>query len=294
MKKIITFIMSLVGLLFISSCGNEETYSLKDISKSEVSNISTIMASTSAFQSASWPLSDTSYSYLDTKYIKTDFNIEEEFMKYPPKEDQDDAYIMHVDFNDSATHIFYISHKTNYMYYKGIEYTYRSLDIVPKELIDIINDKPKINTFDATIIVDYGFHREDHVSFLLGGATIPGIVYEKYSLPIVAYDSVHVTYIGEWLTQTTYPETIITGNSTVLNVSVKHKDFIEVKVFKNSGEMEVEPLDSNIIVNTLNTHYSINSDGTFDDINNFTEETNLYAIYDNGTIHALYSYNPYE
>ena len=164
MKKIITFIMSLVGLLFISSCGNEETYSLKDISKSEVSNISTIMASTSAFQSASWPLSDTSYSYLDTKYIKTDFNIEEEFMKYPPKEDQDDAYIMRVDFNDSATHIFYISHKTNYMYYKGIEFTYRSLDIVPKELIDIINDKPKINTFDATIISCPRFLRALHNS----------------------------------------------------------------------------------------------------------------------------------
>ena len=94
MKKTI---LLAVLLLPLTGCNNGETYSLKEASGFEISNIESIIVSVSVYQSAAWAISEDAISYLEIKYIKTDFNIDEEFMAWPPSTAKDDAYVLHIE-----------------------------------------------------------------------------------------------------------------------------------------------------------------------------------------------------
>jgi len=148
MKKMILLAISLLSL---TGCNNIETYSLKESGGFDISNIKSITASSSVYQSSAWAINEDVLSYLDTKYIKTDFDVEREFMSWPPNTAKDDAYVLHIETdivysldiyppitsNYYAT--FYISHSSRYMYFLGLDSYYRSLSKMPERFILLIN-----------------------------------------------------------------------------------------------------------------------------------------------------------
>ena len=144
MKKILVFGFILLLICTLVSCTNNKTYSLKEAGGFEISNISGVSASESVYQSSAWPISIDAYQYLDCKYIKVDFNIQEEYLSsWPSSEEKDDAYCLYVDVENVDTYIefgpiFYISHNTGYMYFDGIDGTYRSKNPVPNNFIEMI------------------------------------------------------------------------------------------------------------------------------------------------------------
>lgn len=127
----------------MTSCSSTKTYSFEEASGFEVTSLNSIVASESVYQSLAWPISDEVYEYLDLKFVKANFDINAEFLStWLPSELKDDAYVLHtyIEGLDSGIN-FYISHNTRYMYFNGIDGTYRSENKMPEEFIDIIKKR---------------------------------------------------------------------------------------------------------------------------------------------------------
>lgn len=151
MKKLSILSLAFLGIVSMTSCSNSGVYSLKEASGFDLSNISSVQVSESVYQSFTWNLIDDAYQYLDCDYIKVDFDINKEFLSsWPSSELKDNANVLHVNIKDIELYkdygiTFFISHNTNYMYFDGIEATYRSSDKVPSKFIELINDKSTYN-----------------------------------------------------------------------------------------------------------------------------------------------------
>ena len=165
MKKIITLALTFLGIITITSCSNIETYSLKEAGGFEISNIAQIKASSSVYQSFAWRVSEEAYKYFDCQYIKVDFDIDNEFLSSGTvSELKDDAYVLHADIKDVDIYAefgptFFISHSTKYMYFDGVDGTYRSKDKMPSAFIGLINSKlvPPTGQFKLTIIDEHDY-----------------------------------------------------------------------------------------------------------------------------------------
>ena len=165
MKKIITLALTFLGIITITSCSNIETYSLKEAGGFEISNIAQIQASSSVYQSFAWHVSEETYQYFDCEYIKVDFDINNEFLSSGTvSELKDDAYVLHADIKDVDIYAdfgptFFISHSTKYMYFDGVDGTYRSKYKMPLSFIRLINSKfiPPTGLFKLTIIDEHDY-----------------------------------------------------------------------------------------------------------------------------------------
>ena len=165
MKKLITLALTFLGIITITSCSNIETYSLKEAGGFEISNIAQIQASSSVYQSFAWHVSEETYQYFDCEYIKVDFDINNEFLSSGTvSELKDDAYVLHADIKDVDIYVdfgptFFISHSTKYMYFDGVDGTYRSKYKMPLSFIRLINSKfiPPTGLFKLTIIDEHDY-----------------------------------------------------------------------------------------------------------------------------------------
>ena len=165
MKKLITLVLTFLGIITITSCSNIETYSLKEAGGFEISNIAQIKASSSVYQSFAWRVSEETYKYFDCQYIKVDFDIDNEFLSSGTvSELKDDAYVLHADIKDVDIYAdfgptFFISHSTKYMYFDGVDGTYRSKYKMPLSFIRLINSEfiPPTGQFKLTIIDEHDY-----------------------------------------------------------------------------------------------------------------------------------------
>ena len=194
MKKLITLALTFLGIITITSCSNIETYSLKEAGGFEISNIAQIKASSSVYQSFAWRVSEETYQYFDCQYIKVDFDINNEFLSSDTvSELKDDAYVLHADIKDVDIYAdfgptFFISHSTKYMYFDGVDGTYRSKYKMPLSFIRLINSKfiPPTGLFKLTIIDehDYIYDKQEQLYFT------PFTEIKLHSYPIMDADLV--------------------------------------------------------------------------------------------------------
>ena len=194
MKKLITLALTFLGIITITSCSNIETYSLKEAGGFEISNIAQIKASSSVYQSFAWRVSEETYQYFDCQYIKVDFDINNEFLSSDTvSELKDDAYVLHADIKDVDIYAdfgptFFISHSTKYMYFDGVDGTYRSKYKMPLSFIRLINSKfiPPTGLFKLTIIDenDYIYDKPEQQYFT------PFTEIKLHSYPIMDADLV--------------------------------------------------------------------------------------------------------
>lgn len=73
----------LLALLFLLTSCNQQTYSSKEVTGFEVSNITQMQVSSNVYQSLAWIVDEKYYSYLDCSYILVSFDINEQFMGCP-------------------------------------------------------------------------------------------------------------------------------------------------------------------------------------------------------------------
>ena len=132
----------LLVLLFLLTSCNQQTYSFKEVTGFEVSNITQMQVSSSVYQSLAWIVDEKYYSYLDCSYILVSFDIDEQFMGWPPKESKDDAIVIHLErlhpsYKKYYAPLFYISHKNHYMYVQSNEEgkCFRSKYVMPNSFI---------------------------------------------------------------------------------------------------------------------------------------------------------------
>ena len=128
----------------MASCSAEKTYSLEEAAGFATSEISSIQASGSVYQSLAWLLPKEVYPYLDCRFIQVDFDINAAyFSTWPPSELKDDAYVLRVgtpalEASGQGGMLFIVSHSTKHMYFDGLTGTYRSKDAMPSEFVDFI------------------------------------------------------------------------------------------------------------------------------------------------------------
>ena len=126
-------------LLFVSSCSVSETYTLKEAGGFELEEVVNAKVSRSVYQSLAWDVDIETYSVLDCLYTKTDFDIDQTFLNNSnARSVKEDAYTLHVTLKSNDGLVFYISHSDRYIYFNGIESTYKSKD---KVSYNFINDK---------------------------------------------------------------------------------------------------------------------------------------------------------
>ena len=71
--KMMSFLLVLLFLL--TSC-NQQTYSFKEVTGFEVSNITQMQVSSSLHQSLAWIVDEKYHSYLDCNYVLVNFDID--------------------------------------------------------------------------------------------------------------------------------------------------------------------------------------------------------------------------
>ncbi len=89
---------------------------------------------------------------MNCPYIEADFDINATyFYPWPPSELKDDAYVLHVEAlsleksgQDRVT--FVIGHNTSYMYFDGLNGTYRSKDAISSKFINLIKTSNSTET----------------------------------------------------------------------------------------------------------------------------------------------------
>ena len=154
MRRFETLTFALMSVAVMVSCSTSDACSLKDASGFEVSEITSVQASESVYQSLTWNVPKEAYAYLDCPYVKVDFDINATyFSSWPPSELEDDAYVLHVETETLETNgkggmTFVISRNTKYMYFDGLDATYRSKDAMPSKFIDLIkaDNVPEVST----------------------------------------------------------------------------------------------------------------------------------------------------
>ena len=132
----------LLILLFLLTSCNQQIYSLKEVAGLEVPSITRMQVSSSVYQSLAWTVDEQYYSYLDCSYVLVNFDIDEQFMGWPPKESKDDAIVIHLErqhpsYKKYYAPLFYISHKSHYMYTYSSEEgkCFRSKYVMPNSFI---------------------------------------------------------------------------------------------------------------------------------------------------------------
>jgi hypothetical protein len=142
MKKILIAVF--LALSFLSGCSNNvETFSFMEATGVEVSNILDITVSPGVAYSIAWPYYG-DYSFLNTQYVKEEFNIYDEFFD-SQNQDGDDAICLHVTTDilletyptQNYTFNLYISKSSHYLYY-GIDgdFSFRSLNKISESTIN--------------------------------------------------------------------------------------------------------------------------------------------------------------
>lgn len=117
----------LLALLFLLTSCNQQIYSLKEVTGFEASDIAQMQVSSSVYQSFAWVVDKKYHSYLDCAYILVNFDIDEQFMGWPSNQQKDDAICIHIvaenvhPYDMTYSALFYISHKTHYMYIRSSE-----------------------------------------------------------------------------------------------------------------------------------------------------------------------------
>ena len=133
----------LLVLLFLLTSCNQQTYSFKEVTGFEVSNITQMQVSSSVYQSLAWIVDEKYHSYLDCSYVLVNFDIDEQFMGWPPSESKDDAICIRISAENFHPYdmwysgLFYISHKSHYMYTYSNEEgkSFRSKYVMPNSFI---------------------------------------------------------------------------------------------------------------------------------------------------------------
>ena len=133
----------LLVLLFLLTSCNQQTYSFKEVTGFEVSNITQIQVSSSVYQSLAWIVDEKYHSYLDCSYVLVNFDIDEQFMGWSPSESKDDAICIRISAENFHPYdmwysgLFYISHKSHYMYTYSSEEgkSFRSKYVMPNSFI---------------------------------------------------------------------------------------------------------------------------------------------------------------
>lgn len=161
----------------------------------------------------------------------------------------------------------------------------------------VIEDATKgIKTWQFFTNYDYGFHIENKVTLLLGGALFffNGSDY-GIKQRVNAGDIFTLYYEGELLIQETYPSTVDTRNMTILDIRRAKAHIVAGNILKNSDSNQYEFI-SEILPPLSLTPNVVEEEGLFSEVTNYYEKK-VYATYSNTltitpTISALYSFLP--
>lgn len=295
LKKIKTFVLSILMLLGLTSCIPKYTiYSFENITNQRISDIDKVKVNYGPMMSVTvdlvnykkildieYRLSDLSYN--DTLKIKEDyrFHIWIEF---------NSKYINNIDF--------YVYQ--NKLYYFSETYLYESFKTVNSGDFYLSSTLEEVLTLNLFVMYDYGIHTSDKITTLLDGNLI-WFDLDKYKIDnLIAGDELIIKYSGEYVVYETYPGVVDTKKIHIQSIEVNEAEIAEfiVTATPGSGEIDLVPVEAkynNFIL--LNDEGNVVSkDGSFKKYSELPVGTKVYGSLPKTTnsirVDGLYDYYP--
>ena len=309
-KRIKTLILSTFILFNLASCSlitSNTTYTFKDITNHEISDINQVLINNGYMTSSQFLFEGDYEKILDVDYILSNVkyndakNIKENY-----------RYWLNVNFtsNNGDTNFYAFENK---LYYFSDDSLYESKNVI--NYIDFKNNDKNINsnnnssskeelqTINTLVMVDYGVHVNGKVTVLLGIGSIWFNPKDYGINSLVAGDELIIKYTGELEILEVYPARVNAEKIHIESIEVIKADIIELEVMNNNEEVTLVSKDSKYnnytLANKIREGYVISKDLTFKKYNELELGTIVYGSLLKTTggsirIEALYDYNPRE
>jgi hypothetical protein len=276
---------SLVG------CG-EQTYSFKQITNNEISNIQKVYINNGPLISYIFPFDGDYTKILDTSYIVSKLNDSEASNIV-----NNYSYRLFIDVTDNNQIDydldFYIYN--NKIYFFNDTSLYESTSSVNYD--DFTNDNTeKVKCISGYLNYDYGSYIHDQATMLIDNNIIWFNFEDALKYP-VAGDELLIYYTGEYVVNEVYPGIVDQSKLTIKSIDVIEADIAQFKVTKVNDELTLVPVDSKYSqYHLLQEGYVISADNSFKSYKEYEEGTILYGSLPKSTgsirVDALYDYNP--
>ena len=308
-KRIKTLILSTFILFNLASCSlitSNTTYTFKDITNHEISDINQVLINNGYMTSSQFLFEGDYEQILDIDYILSD-------MKYNDvkKIRENYKYWLDVNFISNNDNVDFYAYK-NKLYYFSNDSLYESKNAI--NYIDFKNDDKNINsnnnssskeelqTINTIVMIDYGVHIDGKVTTLINGNLIWFNLNDYGIDKLVAGDELVIKYTGEYEVQETYPGSVNSKKIDIKSVELIKAEIAEFKLLIKPGtnELELKPVDSkyNNFALLNSEGYVISQDQSFKKYTEYPYDTTIWATLPRTTgsirVDGLYDYNPRE
>ena len=308
-KRIKTLILSTFILFNLVSCSlitSNTTYTFKDITNHEISDINQVLINNGYMTSSQFLFEGDYEQILDIDYILSD-------MKYNDvkKIMENYKYWLDVNFISNNDNVDFYAYK-NKLYYFSNDSLYESKNVI--NYIDFKNDNKNINsnnkssskeelqTINTIVMIDYGVHIDGKITTLINGNLIWFNLNDYGIDKLVAGDELVIKYTGEYEVQETYPGSVNSKKIDIKSVELIKAEIAEFKLLIKPGtnELELKPVDSkyNNFALLNSEGYVISQDQSFKKYTKYPYDTTIWATLPRTTgsirVDGLYDYNPRE
>lgn len=308
-KRIKTLILSTFIFFNLVSCSlitSNTTYTFKDITNHEISDINQVLINNGYMTSSQFLFEGDYEQILDIDYILSD-------MKYNDvkKIMENYKYWLDVNFISNNDNVDFYAYK-NKLYYFSNDSLYESKNVI--NYIDFKNDNKNINsnnnssskeelqTINTIVMIDYGVHIDGKITTLINGNLIWFNLNDYGIDKLVAGDELVIKYTGEYEVQETYPGSVNSKKIDIKSVELIKAEIAEFKLLIKPGtnELELKPVDSkyNNFALLNSEGYVISQDQSFKKYTKYPYDTTIWATLPRTTgsirVDGLYDYNPRE
>ena len=290
MKKIVNYVAIFICLLInLSSCSFIKSYSFKDITNHDITEISLVSYSQGPIQPSRLTYNGDISKYLNGKYNKVYKNNYVDYMKLSPG--YSFAFFVEIDtitydfiLNNGS---FYVTDINNNLYKTADSF---DIDVILNEIQNIEK------TMIVEVTYDYGMHIENEVSVLLNGCLLFFNIKEYNIDKLVGGDYLIINYTGEFMIKEIYPAIFEGINFSIISIELYIPHYIEYEVILKDGNKILKPVDDDFNNYLINTKYVVNEDYSFIAIDDLQENSLVYganpSYYSSLTIPYLFSYLP--
>lgn len=290
MKKIVNYVAIFICLLInLSSCSFIKSYSFKDITNHDITEISSVSYSQGPIQPSRLDYNGDISKYLNGKYNKVYKNNYVDYMKLSPG--YSFAFFVEIDtitydfiLNNGS---FYVTDKNNNLYKTADSF---DIDVILNEIQNI--KKSMI----VEVTYDYGMHIENEVSVLLNGCLLFFNIKEYNIDKLVGGDYLIITYTGDFMVKEIYPSIFEGIDFSIISIEQYIPHYIEYEVILKDDVKSLIPTNSSLSNYVINTKYVVNEDYSFINVDDLNEGSIVYganpSYYSSLTITYLFSYLP--
>lgn len=291
-KKLNYLLLIVLSLVFFVSCDQiEKTYSFKDVTNYEMSEIT----KTNVIDLKNTKFENNYNDILDIKYIESSLSYNKAINITSNYE-----YKLLIEFNNNNL-IFYVYN--NKLYYFSDKVLYESLSNINTDDFKS-TDEEEVKLISVIVLFNYTNNGSNEAKLLLDGNLLWFNPSDYGIDKLVAGDILKIKYTGKYEVIESFPGVVNKDEMHIKSIEIEKAEVFQFIVTKkdNSDELTITPIDPNLsafrLIDANEEGYVISKDNTFKKFNQYEEGTIIYGTnpisFSSLSIIGLYDYNPRE